>query len=125
MHAGWPLIDETIYMLYEHPQLYVDVAVLQCATPRPAYWNALKRLVEAGYAERVMLGSDGGITDLRDAIGAIEEADFLSAEQKRGPIVSQRGAFLSRRLDTGLSLSRGSDRSSRHNKRMQPTSAFE
>jgi uncharacterized protein len=29
MHAAWPFLDDMTYMLYMHPQLYVDISVLQ------------------------------------------------------------------------------------------------
>ena len=31
MHAGWPLADAMIAMLYAHPQLYVDIGILDYA----------------------------------------------------------------------------------------------
>lgn len=37
MHAGWPLTDEMIYVLYQHPAVHVDVGVLQWAVPRAEY----------------------------------------------------------------------------------------
>jgi uncharacterized protein len=88
MHAAYPFRDEMIYMLYMHPQLYVDVSVLQWAIPRPAYYGYLKSLVEAGFAKRIMFGSDGNTNRLKEGIQAIMDADFLSAEQK-SDILSQ------------------------------------
>ncbi len=103
MHAGWPLIDETIYMLYQHPQVYVDVGVLQWAIPRPAYYAALHRLVDAGYSERIMLGSDSGLERLEEGVDAILEAEFLSSTQKED--ILSRNALRFFRLDP-LSLVR-------------------
>ena len=83
MHAGWPLIDETIYMLYQHPNVYVDIAVLQYAIPRAAYLSTLRRLVDAGYANRIMIGSDSGLERMREAMEALAAADFLTDQQRR------------------------------------------
>lgn len=83
MHAAYPFLNEMIYMLYMHPQLYVDVSVLQWAIPRAAYYSYLRSLVEAGFAKRIMFGSDGNTTRLKEGIEAIIEADFLTAEQKK------------------------------------------
>lgn len=94
MHAGWPLLDEMIYILYQHPQVYVDVGVLQWAIPRPEYRSYLRRIVEAGYASRVMFGSDGGPAALRAGIEAILEADFLTDEQKRDILYNNAARFL-------------------------------
>src|SRR6478735_5874321 len=60
MHAGWPLLDQTIALLYAHPGVYVDVGVLQQTdlVPRAAYYRHLRGLVEAGFGKRIMFGSD-------------------------------------------------------------------
>ena len=79
MHAAYPFRDQMIYMLYMHPQLYVDVSVLQWAIPRPAYYSYLRSLAEAGMAKRIMFGSDGNTTRLKEGIQAIKDADFLTA----------------------------------------------
>lgn len=94
MHAGWPLVDEMIYVLYQHPQVHVDVGVLQWAIPRPEYRSYLRRIVEAGYASRVMFGSDGGPAELRAGIEAILEADFLTEQQKRDILFNNAARFL-------------------------------
>lgn len=83
MHAAWPFRDEMTYMLYMHPQLYVDVSVLQYAIPRAAFHEYLRHLVQAGFGRRIMFGSDGGPNRLREGIAAILEADYLTDEQKR------------------------------------------
>jgi hypothetical protein len=82
MHAAFPFRDEMIYMLYMHPQLFVDVSVLQWAIPRPAYYSYLRSLVEAGFGKRIMFGSDGNTNRLKEGIEAIKNADFLTNEQK-------------------------------------------
>jgi len=83
MHAGWPDIAHTVYMLCMHPQLYVDVSVLQYAIARPAYLAALKTLVDAGLTDRLMYGSDGGPRFAAMGVEAIETAPFLNESQKR------------------------------------------
>jgi uncharacterized protein len=83
MHAAWPDIEHMVYMLCMHPQLYVDVSVLQFAIARPAYMTALKTLADAGLTDRVMFGSDGGPRFLAMGIEAIQGAPFLSDKQKR------------------------------------------
>ena len=71
------------YLLCMHPQLFVDVSVLQYAIARPAYMNALRSLADAGLTDRIMFGSDGGPRFLAMGIDAIEQASFLTAQQKR------------------------------------------
>ena len=82
MHAAWPFLDDMLYMLYMHPQLYVDVSVLQYAIPRAEYYRYLRTLVEAGFAKRILFGSDGGAKQLIAGVAAVREASFLSEEQK-------------------------------------------
>jgi predicted TIM-barrel fold metal-dependent hydrolase len=85
MHAGYPRIDEMINMLYAYPQLYVDIGVIDWTLPREEFHGYLRRLVQAGYGERIMFGSDHMVWT--DAIGMsienINAAKFLTDKQKR------------------------------------------
>lgn len=75
--CGWPLIDEMVAILYYHPQVYVDFAGLQSLIPRAAFYEAFRSVVEAGYADRIMFGSDGtdsGVDWLTKGIDAVIEA---------------------------------------------------
>ena len=96
MHAGWPMSDQMVALLYAHPQVYVDVAVIDWAIPRKEFHQYLRRLVEAGFCKRIMFGSDQmvwpGAIDI--AIDAIRSADFLSEEQKRDIFYSNAARFL-------------------------------
>ena len=85
MHAGWPMLDEMIALLWAHPQVYVDVGVIDWALPRPEFHSYLRRLVEAGFGKRIMFGSDQMVWPdvIGPAIEGIESAAFLSEEQKR------------------------------------------
>jgi predicted TIM-barrel fold metal-dependent hydrolase len=58
MHAGWPMSHQMVALLYAHPQVYVDVAVIDWAIPRREFHQYLRRLVEAGFGKRIMFGSD-------------------------------------------------------------------
>lgn len=58
MHAGWPMLDEMLLMLYSHPQLYVDLGLIDFALPAAEFHLYLRRLVQAGFGERIMFGSD-------------------------------------------------------------------
>lgn len=99
MHAGWPMLDEMIHLLYSHPQVYADVAVINWVLPRKEFHLYLRRLVEAGFGKRLMFGSDQMVWP--EAIGlaveGIESADFLTEEQKRDIFYNNAARFL--RLD--------------------------
>lgn len=96
MHAGWPLLDETLALLAAHPQVYVDVGVISWALPRKDFHTYLRRLVEAGFGKRVMFGSDQMLwpEGLRIAIQAIQTADFLRPAQKRDIFYNNAARFL-------------------------------
>jgi hypothetical protein len=96
MHAGWPMGDEMVFILYQHPQVYAEIGLLQHTDffPRTEYYSYLKRLVDAGFSNRILFGSDAS---LEEGINAILEADFLSEEQKRDILCDNAARFL--RLD--------------------------
>lgn len=96
MHSGWPYLDETKAMLYIYPGLYADIGVLAWALPREAFYSALRDLVEAGFGDRLLFGSDQmfwpGAIGL--AIETVEAAPFLSEEQKRAILYDNAARFL-------------------------------
>jgi len=96
MHAGWPFIDELIGMLYAHPQLYVDVAVINWILPKKEFYPFLKRIVDAGYGERVMYGSDEMMWPqaIKISVENIQSADFLTEKQKEDIFYNNAAKFL-------------------------------
>ncbi len=96
MHAGFPLLDEMEAMLYAHPQLYVDIAVIAFTEPRERFHRYLRRLVESGFGKRVMWGSDQMVWPgvIEPALAAIEEADYLTEAQKRDILYENAARFL-------------------------------
>ncbi|MBA3678562.1 MAG: amidohydrolase family protein [Sphingosinicella sp.] len=96
MHAGWPLAEQMIALLYAHPQVYVDTAAIGYMFPRADYHAYLKRLVDAGFEKRIMFGSDQLVWPeaIEAAIDAIESAAFLSPRQKRNILYENAVRFL-------------------------------
>lgn len=96
MHAGWPFQDEMVGLLYAHPQVYVDIGVINWVLPRPEFHKYLRRLVEAGFSKRIMHGSDQmqWPDAIRLSIEAIDSAGFLSREQKRDILYHNAARFL-------------------------------
>ncbi|HEY6913649.1 MAG TPA: amidohydrolase family protein [Paludibacter sp.] len=95
MHAGYPMLNEMIYILYAHPNVNVDTGVLQWAIPRKEYYSYLQRLVDAGYSDRIMFGSDG---NPGEGIKAIFEANFLTEQQRQDILYNNAVRFLKLRL---------------------------
>jgi len=96
MHAGWPMADHLIAVLYNHPQVYVDVGIICYLLPRVAFHDYLRRITQAGFHRRIMFGSDqmnwpGAI---EEGIKAIEKAEFLTEAQKRDILYNNAARFL-------------------------------
>lgn len=96
MHAGYPLIDDAIATLYAHPQLYVDVGVIDYAFPRKEFYRYLHRLIDAGFENRIMFGSDQMVWPdaLPAAIDAIQNDPDLTSKQKGDILYWNAARFL-------------------------------
>ncbi|MEX6690845.1 amidohydrolase family protein [Danxiaibacter flavus] len=96
MHAGWPMLDDMLAMLYTHPQLYVDLAAICFMIPQKEFYFYLERLVNAGFGKRIMFGSDNMVWPGAIAVGidAINKAPFLNATQKRDILFNNAAGFL-------------------------------
>lgn len=96
MHAGYPLLDDLRALLFAHPQVYVDIGSIVYTEPRPAFYRYLQGLVEAGYGDRILFGTDQMIWPgvIEPSIKAIEDAPFLSEKQKRAILYDNAARFL-------------------------------
>jgi predicted TIM-barrel fold metal-dependent hydrolase len=99
MHAGFPMLDDTLALLYGHPQVYVDIAAIVYTQPRAAFYRYLQAFVDAGFGNRIMFGSDQMIwpETIERSIEVIEQANFLTSAQKRDILYNNAARFL--RLD--------------------------
>jgi predicted TIM-barrel fold metal-dependent hydrolase len=89
-------LDEVKAILWAHPQVYVDISVLNWFIPRAEFHRYLRELIESGFGDKIMFGSDQMIwPDAIDlAIEGIESARFLSEEQKRNIFYNNAARFL-------------------------------
>jgi uncharacterized protein len=96
MHYGSPMIDEMIAVLFSHPQVYVDLGGNNWMLPRKQFYDHLRRLVDAGYAKRIMFGSDAMVWPwtIEVAIETVQQADFLTDDQKRDILYDNAARFL-------------------------------
>lgn len=96
MHAGWPMLDDLLAVLWAHPQVYVEVGAIVFALPRVEFYRYLKTIVEAGFGKRVMFGSDQMVWPgvIEPSLDAIESAPFLTKEQKRDILYNNAVRFL-------------------------------
>jgi uncharacterized protein len=99
MHAGYPMIDEMIALMGANAYVYVDLAGFIWSYPLEEIHAYLKRLVQAGFGKRIMYGTDLMVWPklLETSIGVIENANYLSFEQKRDILFNNAVRFF--RLD--------------------------
>lgn len=96
MHYGSPLVDDMIAMMFTYPNLYVDVSANNWGMPRRQFYDHLQRMIDAGYEQRIMYGSDQMVWPdaITASINSINEAPFLSAAQKQLIFYGNAARFL-------------------------------
>lgn len=99
MHAGYPMIEPLLTLLQANAYVYVDVAGLIWSYPLKEVHSYIQRIVEAGFEDRVMFGTDQLIWPklMATSIGVIEGATYLTPQQKRDILYNNAARFL--RLD--------------------------
>jgi uncharacterized protein len=87
-------------LLQANSHVYVDVAGLIWSYPIKEVNRYIERLVDAGFEERVMFGTDQLIWPklMAYSISIIQNADYLTPPQKRDILYNNGARFL--RLDT-------------------------
>ncbi|MCG2461502.1 amidohydrolase family protein [Flavobacteriaceae bacterium F89] len=101
-NARFPYKEEMIAMMYQYPQLYADVSTITWVIPRTAFYDYLKAFIRAGLGKRIMFGSDQMVwpEKIGAAVEAIEQAPFLTRDEKRDILYNNAVRFL-RLDDTG------------------------
>jgi uncharacterized protein len=96
MHAGYPMADRMRALMFSFPQVYAEIGGIVYTEPRPTFYAFLRELVEAGFGDRILFGSDQMIWPgvIEPAVRTIEEAPFLSEDQKRDILYNNAARFL-------------------------------
>ncbi len=96
MHAGYPMADRLRALLFSYPHVYAEIGSIVYTEPRPAFYRFLQEIVDAGYGDRVLFGSDQMIWPdiIEPSVRSITEAPFLTAEQKRDILYNNAARFL-------------------------------
>ena len=96
MHYGSPLVDEMIALMFTYPNVYVDIGSNVWHYPQEYFSSHLKQLVDAGFGKRILFGSDQLLWPelIEISINVIQEAPFLSEEQKRDILYNNAARFL-------------------------------
>lgn len=95
MHAGYPMIDNMLALLQENSHVSVDIAGLIWSYPLKEVSRYIQRLVEAGFEDRVMFGTDQMEWPGLEAysISIIQNADYLTPQQKRDILYNKAARF--------------------------------
>ncbi len=99
MHSGYPMIDNLLTLLAANSHVYCDVAGLIWSYPIKEVNHYIQRIVEAGFGDRVMFGTDQLLWPnlMSQSINIIDTAEYLTPEQKRDILYNNAARFL--RLD--------------------------
>jgi uncharacterized protein len=90
-----PFDAETFALLSDFPSVYVDLSILNSVAPAQAHAAVLKRLVDAGFGDRILFGSDKQPAAL--ILRRLAEIDWLTPELRRSILYDNAARFL--RLD--------------------------
>ena len=96
MHAGYPFLSEMIAIMTTYSHVYVDIAVINWVLPKKEFHNYLQRLVDAGFGDRIMYGSDEMMwpQSIKISVENIRSASFLTEEQKQDIFYNNAARFL-------------------------------
>ncbi|MGB4293319.1 MAG: amidohydrolase family protein [Bacteroidales bacterium] len=96
MHAGYPFIDELIAVMGWNAYVFLDISGFIWSYPLEEIHMVIKRLVQAGFGKRIMYGTDFiGYPDMiKTSIGVIQNASYLTEEQKRDILYNNAARFL-------------------------------
>lgn len=86
------LWSETLALLSDYPSVYVDLSITNSVLPVEGYETALKRLIDAGFGDRILFGSDNLPVEL--ILGRLTEISAISEEQRRDILYNNAAAFL-------------------------------
>ncbi|SHL57564.1 Amidohydrolase [Roseovarius marisflavi] len=83
-HGGYPYLDDTVALMMQYSQVYVDISAIDWLLTRDEFHRYLRRLVDARLGARIPFGTDQMIwpDTVARAIEAVESAAFLSEHQK-------------------------------------------
>ncbi|MEM7430511.1 MAG: amidohydrolase family protein [Pseudomonadota bacterium] len=88
----WP---ETLALLKDYPQVYVDLSITNGPLPLQVYEKSLRTLIDAGFGDRIMMGSDNLPLDL--VLGRIRSIEWLEPDQRDAILYKNAERFF--RLD--------------------------
>jgi predicted TIM-barrel fold metal-dependent hydrolase len=100
MHAGWPMQQEMLGLMFAYPQVYVDFGAIDWAAPVTIYHDYLKKFIDAGFSKRILFGTDQMVWPdaISIAIENVLNAKFLTEDQKKDILFRNAERFLKIKL---------------------------
>jgi predicted TIM-barrel fold metal-dependent hydrolase len=76
--------------------VYIDISGIITDLSNNAFYSYLKKIIEAGFIKRIMYGSDSMMWPqlMEESIKTIQNAPFLSNQQKRDILYNNAARFL-------------------------------
>lgn len=95
-HAGYPFIDELIAVMGWNAYVFLDISGFIWSYPLEEIHATIKRLIQAGFGKRIMYGTDFMMYPkmIEASIGVIQNASYLTEEQKRDILYNNAARFL-------------------------------
>ena len=96
MHGGWPYVEDLKALMYAHPDVFVELGGIAWVLPKEELYSYLKALINAGFGDRIMFGSDQMVWPQTIGFGieTVNSADFLTPEQKEDIFYDNAASFL-------------------------------
>lgn len=96
VHAGWPMKERMIALMYAHPQVYAEIGILAGVYPDQDFYPYLKGLIDAGFEDRILYGSDQMVWPDLVGVGIerVRNAPVLTPAQKRKILYGNASRFL-------------------------------
>lgn len=85
-------LDEAIALMREHPNVYVDMSIINSIGDERTHARALKRLIASGLLGRIMFGSDN--RPVEPILERLDRFTFLSDAQRRDILYNNASRFL-------------------------------
>jgi len=109
MHAGYPMGENLLTLLQANSHVYVDIAGLIWSYPLKEVNSYIKRIVDGGFEDRIMFGTDQMMWPhlMAYSISIIQNADYLTPQQKRDILYNNAARFLRIKAPEGTSSANG------------------
>lgn len=90
-----PFHAETLALLRDFPNVYVDLSITNGAMPLEQYEATLRDLIDAGFGDRILFGTDN--LPIADILARLDGIEWLTDAQRRAILYDNAARFL--RLD--------------------------